>query len=1007
MIMKKLNPSYSLLFAFLLLFFYHEKIFTQSLYLNEIMASNTAAIADPDYQSYSDWIELFNASDGAINLKDYSITDNFSLPQKYKFQTDIIIQSKNYLLVWADNKNVGMHTNFKLSASGQQVCLFNPSGELIDSISFSAQLPDISFGRFPDGTPEWFIFSPSSPGSKNLASSIFNKLGEPLVSHQSGFYDSPITITISTSDVDAVIYYTTDGTIPAKNSFIFVNAIQIDSTTVLRVKAFKDGFLSSNTLTYSYFINEHSELPIFSIVTDPANFFSDSAGIYVEGTNGITGLCSNSPKNWNQDWERPVELEFFEKDRSLAFKTSAGVKIYGGCSRIYPMKSLAFYFRNEYGLDKLHYRVFPNIFVNEFENIVLRSGGQDWWRTMFREEMAQSLIDQGMNVDHQAYRPSILFINGEYWGIHNIREKLDANFIAAHFSVDKDSIDLIEISKGVAANNGDLTAYNDMITFLTNKNIAASTNYEHLKSIIDIDEYIDYQIAQIFSANGDWPGANMKLWRERSPLGKWRWMVYDLDFTFGGNAEGQYYTNTLEQATATDGPSWPNPPWATLMLRKLLENDEFKNEFIQRFAVHMNTTYETEHVIAVIDSLSKVIASEIPRHKQRWVKSISIGKDWLVNIQLMKDFALNRAAAMRGFINTKFNLSGTYSLKLGRNNPEWGKIFAHEVEVKENDSQQVFFKNIPLKVRAFAMPGYRFVRWEGIADSTSSEIIVLAENDSYLTAVFEPAELVVTSVVINEINYKSSPSFDTEDWIELYNPSSELVSLSGWKFQDSQANVFLFPGNIILKEHGYLLLCRDTTKFKSFYPNEINVLGDLNFGLSNAGEKIQLINANGNIVDEVSFTSTGEWDSLANGTGRTLSLRNPQLDNALPQSWKASTLFGTPGKMNDVYTKTGSESTLLPNEFTLYQNYPNPFNPETVISWQLAVHSKVSLKVFDILGRVIATLVNEEQSAGKYSVKFETTNNTQLTTNNLPSGVYFYQLRAGSFVETKKLILMK
>ena len=386
---------------------------------------------------------------------------------------------------------------------------------------------------------------------------------------------------------------------------------------------------------------------MFSIVTDPANFFSDTSGIYVAGTNGIIGYCSTTPKNWNQDWERPVHIDFFENDKSLAFEVNAGVQIYGGCSRLYPMKSLALYFRGEYGNDKLQYRLFDDIQVNEFNNFILRSSGQDWWRTMFRDAMAQTLIEQGMNLDYQDYRPSVLFINGEYWGIHNLREKLNEHYVYYHHGVNKDNIDLIEISKGIFANNGDLTAYNDMINFLSTNNMALPANYDYIKSITEIDEYIDYQVAEIYSANGDWPGSNVKLWRERTPSAKWRWMIYDLDFTFGGNAQGLYNTNTLAQATAVNGPSWPNPPWSTLMFRKLLENSEFKEEFIQRFAAHLNTTFEKDHIIAVIDSLSQIIASEIPRHKERWPQSISYGTSWQGNIQIMKDFAADRPAASK------------------------------------------------------------------------------------------------------------------------------------------------------------------------------------------------------------------------------------------------------------------------------------------------------------------------------------------------------------------------
>jgi hypothetical protein len=492
----------------------------------------------------------------------------------------------------------------------------------------------------------------------------------------------------------------------------------------------------------------------------------------------------------------------------------------------------------------------------------------------------------------------------------------------------------------------------------------------------------------------------MKLWKERTPSGKWRWLIYDLDFTFGGNAQGQYYTNTLEQATALNGPSWPNPPWATLMFRKLLENTEFKNEFIQRFAVHMNTTFEPEHVNAVIDSLGEVIASEIPRHKERWTQSISLGSDWLENVQLMKDFANLRQPAVRGHFNTKFNLTGSYALIISRNNPAWGKVYTHNVEVKNNASQNVFFDNIPLKVKAKAMPGYRFVRWEGISNSTSPEIEINSTTNSSLTAVFEPDELTVTTLVINEINYNSSSSFDTEDWIELYNPVEENITLANWKIRDNNAaNAFTFPAGSEIQGNSYLVICRDTLAFNSLHLNVENVYGNLDFGLSSDGDMVLLFDADGNLIDSVVFESSGEWTPLPDGNGPTLSLINPQFDNTLAVNWKASGFYGTPGKLNDIYTKTEEDEYISIDNFFLYNNYPNPFNPVTIIPWQLPLGSEVVLKVFDILGREVAALVDDYKPAGKYETEFNAV--------DLPSGVYFYRMQAGSFTDTKKFILIR
>jgi len=375
-----------------------------------------------------------------------------------------------------------------------------------------------------------------------------------------------------------------------------------------------------------------------------------------------------------------------------------------------------------------------------------------------------------------------------------------------------------------------------MISFFTNNSIINSTNYNHVKSIIDIDDYIDYNSVQIYSANGDWPGSNVKLWRERKNTGKWRWMLYDLDFTFGGNSQGQYNTNTIAQATATNGPDWPNPPWSTLVLRKLLENSDFRNEFVQRFAAHINTTFNTWHVIDVIDSISQLISGEITRHKARWSQSISLGNDWLTNIKVLKDFAVKRPDAIRNFFITKFNLAGTCSIKIGKSIESSGKVFTNTLEVKNNDSLNIFFKNIPLRLKAVPNAGFRFSHWEGVSNLTSDEIVVIPNSNGTIKAVFE--------VVVSDLN----------------------------DFENKK-------------------------------------------------------------------------------------------------------------------------------EFRLYQNYPNPFNPSTVISYEIPENGIVTIKVFDILGREVKELLNENKDAGQHQIVF----NAEGFTN----GVYFARISSGAFRSTIKMVLMK
>ncbi|KAF0139517.1 MAG: hypothetical protein FD122_3186 [Stygiobacter sp.] len=969
----------------------------QNLTVNEFMASNSKTILDKDFNSYSDWIEIYNSGSSPINLKNYYVTDDLKLPTKYQINIDCIVAANGYVLLWADDVNTGIHTNFKLSGSGESIGLFDANAQLIDTVNFGEQQTDVSQGRLPSDPNNWAKFSTATPGRANLESGIYNLLPPPTVSHQSGFYNSSLNIGITHSVSDVTIRYTIDGSVPGVSSKIYQTSLQVDSNSVLRFRAFKNGYSPSITETRTYFINEKTDLPVFSLVTDPANFFSDTTGIYVIGTRGVTSHCSTGPRNWNQDWERPVSLEFFETNKELAFKVNTGVKIYGGCTRLYAQKSLAFYMRGEYGDDKLRYRLFDDAPISEFNNFILRSSGQDWWG------MVQTLLEQGMKLDYSNYRPSVLFINGKYWGIHNIREKMNEYYTFYHHGADINNIDLIEISKSGRATSGDSIAYNEMINFLATKNMADPANYVYIKSIVDIDEYIDYQIAEIYGANGDWPGSNMKLWRERKAGGKWRWMIYDMDFTFGGNAKGMFDTNTLAQATLATGTSWPNPSWSTLMLRKLLENVEFKNEFIQRFAAHMNTTFEKNHVLAVIDSMAKDIALEVPRHKLRWSQSISYGTGWQSQIDIMKTFAEKRPSFMREHIYAKFGVTTSHSLVISRNNPALGKVFIYSVEMKKNDATNIFFKGIPLRIKALALPGYRFVQWEGVSNSTSPEISVTLESNTTLTAIFTQTELSDKSIVINEINYKCSPVFDTEDWIELYNPDDKNVDLSKWILSDSKSNQHVFAAGITINAKGYLVFCRDTVKFKKQRPNAKNIIGDFGFGLSSNDERITLLDSFNKIIDEVSYSSRGLWSSLPNGKGSTLSLIDPQLDNSQASNWKASQLYGTPGYLNDVYTEVEKDNA-LPKEFGLYQNYPNPFNPETTISFSIPKSSHVTLKVFDVLGREVATLIDEYKQAGTYYEKFnvETRHGA-----SLHSGVYFYQLRVDNFTATKKLVLMK
>jgi len=635
------------------------------------------------------------------------------------------------------------HTNFKIQSSGEVLVLTNSSGQIIDQLN-SIEIPvDVSRGRKPDAGDDWFYFSESTPGSSNVTQVYLGKAELPQFSIPGGFYDGSQTVDIWTNESDAVIHYTLDGSSPTESSSIFESAINVDLTTVIRTRTYKSNFLPSKEVRATIFIDEFSTLPVVSVATAPENLWDDEIGIYVEGTNGITGYCSNTPKNWNQDWEKAVSLEFFEEGGEPGFSLNAGMKIGGGCTRLYPQKTLAIYARSQYGTSKINYRIFKDKNINSFNNLVLRNAGQDWYRVMFRDGMMQTLVKDCMDLEWQAFRPAILFLNGEYWGIHNIREKHNEHYFESNYGIDPDSIDLLVGNASVKI--GDANHYNNLINFISSNDITLNVNYDYVTTQMDIDEYINYQIAEIYFANIDWPGGNIKYWRPKTPTGKWRWVLFDTDLGFGAHQLGQYYSNTLENATATSATYYANPPWSTFLFRKLLENEDFKTAFIQRFAVHLATTFEPERVIQIIDSLQALIAPEIPRHISRWESSLSFGKSWEGNVDIMREFAKNRPMYICMHLREKFDLRDTAKLTVHNSSPNMGTIIINKVSIADSICVIKYFKDFPMHLTALPKEGYRFVGWQGISNLDTNSISVSLTSNSEIAAIFKEGTIGVAS----------------------------------------------------------------------------------------------------------------------------------------------------------------------------------------------------------------------------------------------------------------------
>ena len=872
--------------------------------ITEVMAANTKTQYDPDFFNFSDWIEIYNNENRDINLSGYFISDEIG-EKKYKIPEGVVIPAKGYMLIWADDKDVvknAVHTNFKLSSSGEDAVLFDPNGDVVDYLKYREQEGDISYGEDKNGEFAYMIPTPKEPNKRGLK--VIERAKEPLFDKEGGFYKGSVTVNLSSKDPDEKIYYTLDGSIPSASSSLYESPIVLNETAVIRAVGVKDGVFESKIVTKTYFIDENTTLPVVSLTVDPKFLFDDEIGIYTVGKNGAPSGGCFGPKmaNYFQDWERAASVEFYEEDKKLGFNIDVGVEIMGKCSRTVPQKSFAVKMKSKYGIDELEYKLFKDEKVDEFEDFILRNSGNDWGKSMLRDAFMQTLIKETTDIDHQAYRPALVFLNGKFWGLYNIREKTNKAYLKKHHKVKK--VDLLENNRKVL--EGDREAYDELMNFIQEHDLSDDDAYNYVASKIDIDEYIDYEIAEMFFGNWDWPGNNIRYWRERKDSGVWRWILYDTDFGFAlrESVAGVEY-DLIDIATASDGPGWPNPPWSTFLIRNLLKNQNFKEKFIEKFMTHLNITFKPDRVKNILNELASVIEPEIPRAYGRWEEVHLEGdihnyytnytdvNDWYNEIEKMKNFANERPSKIIEQLKRKFNISSdTVSLKISV--PKFGKVLVDNIALSE-DFNGSYFSGQKVVIEAKADEGYKFSSWGGY-ESNDSKIEIVLDSNISLSPSFTLAN--PPKIVINEFNYKSAKDFDTGDWVELYNNSDDDVDLSGWILKDDDdSHQFIFPDNLIIPARGYLVVCEESDKFSSLFPDVTEYIGDIPFGFGKKSDAIRLYNKEGILIDSLSYDES--WPN-ASGTGATLELISPNTDNSLKENWRESnaTTHGTPGSEN-------------------------------------------------------------------------------------------------------------
>jgi len=773
-----------------------------------------------------------------------------------------------------------LHTNFKLSISGETLTLTQANGIIADQKSFQGIEAGHSLNRIPDGDMNWCISITPSPGNPNNALVCYADYSpKPITSLAEGFYQGNQTVSLSSSIPGAEIRYTLNGDVPGPADMLYVFPVPLTQTTVLRARCFVPGYLPGKTLTRTYIINEMITLPVVSIVTDSANLWDPATGIYV---------------NYWEDWEKPCHIRYFEPESTEGFHLDGLVKIHGGWTRELPQKSFTLKTSSRIDSSEISYQIFPAKPIREFSSFVLRNSGNDWLNTHYRDALMQLAMRKGFT-DYCEYKPSVVLLNGAYWGIYNIRELNDKDFVEDNHGVDADSIDLIEMDgnavKGTADN------FWAMYNFIANNDLSDPSVYALVKEWWDIENYVDYFIANTYYVNNDWIGDwtnNIKLWRERKPGAKWRYIFWDMDFGLGLSSSP--FMNKLANVMAP-----PSGTVHSVIFVKMLQNAEFRQYFINRYADLMNTMFKPANLIQLSNLMKVNIQEEISRAWMKW-HGYNGFQDWLNNITNMHTFINQRPVYARAHVQSVFSLPGQATFTLFSNPPGAGVIKINTVYPENNSWEGIYYKGNPVTLTAIAKPGFVFEGWVSNAHlpfGSSDKTITVNPNQNDLFQANFSGNLTNPTLTFTEINYNSDSTNNAGDWIEIHNYGTVPLDLSDWHFRDeSIQNNFTFPIGFTLPAGGYAVLVEDSLLFKDVHPG-VAFAGQTGFGFANSTEQLQLLDYSGASILTVTYDDGAPWPECPDGFGRTLQLRSAQLPLNDPESWECGCMKGTPGSGPD------------------------------------------------------------------------------------------------------------
>ena len=627
--------------------------------INEYCAANMDDHPD-NFFEYEDWVELYNVGTQTIDLSGFFLSDRIDNPDKWQFPAGITINPGQHLLIYCSDLDMvvgnNIHAGFKLTQTKQEyIVLSDQNQDLVDAIQItSPNQENHSTGRLSDGEVDWGIFDNPTPGTSN--NNAFLKYEDkPVFSQQAGFFSGSVDIAISSAP-GTEIRYTMDGSEPTTFSTLYSNPITINQTTVVKAKVFggDPNNLPSFTEANTYFIDESHSVVVLSIA-------GTTLRDLLEGT----------------QFEPRGSFEYFENGQFID-EAYGEFNKHGNDSWFYQQRGLDYITRDQMGYtSSLDHKIFPSKDRNRYQRLILKAAANDNYPfelggAHIRDAYVHTLSHLAdMELDERTSRSCVIYLNGEYWGVYEMREKVDdPDFTNRYYNQGRKWLDYVKTWGVTWEEYGSRADWDVLTNFIINNDMSIDANYAVATEQLNVLSLIDYMILNTHIVCMDWLNWNTSWWRGRNPNGeaqKWRYSLWDLDASFGHYIN---YTNIPDPSPNAD-PCYGEDLPADFeghgeLISSLMENEQFHSLYVNRYADMNNSFFTCDFMYGLLDSMIAEIEPEMQRHINTWGGSYN---EWQANIQTLKDFIGTRCTEINAGIEDCYDVEGPYPVTVNVDPP--------------------------------------------------------------------------------------------------------------------------------------------------------------------------------------------------------------------------------------------------------------------------------------------------------------------------------------------------